>query len=107
MMVLLSGIALPEKAMRQYIAGAVNMIVQIARLSDGTRRVVKITEITGMEGDSILTQDIFEFVMSGISSGGKVQGQFRPTKTRSFYLDRMSTTGIALPPQMFQNTIEV
>src|SRR5215469_9557546 len=99
MMVLLSGIALPERAMRQYIAGAVNMIVQIARLSDGTRRVVKITEITGMEGDSILTQDIFEFVMSGISSTGKVQGQFRPTKTRSFYLDRMSTTGIAVPPQ--------
>jgi len=105
MMVLLSGIALPERAMRQYIAGAVNMIVQIARLSDGTRRVVKITEITGMEGDSILTQDIFEFVMSGISSTGKVQGQFRPTKTRSFYMDRRALPESPYLPKCFRKQL--
>ena len=70
--------------MRQYIAGAINMIVQIARLSDGTRKVIKITEITGMEGDILLTQDIFEFVAYGYSPVGKVLGRFRPTGTRSF-----------------------
>ena len=73
----------------------------------GLAELSRSQKLPGMEGDSILTQDIFEFVMSGISAAGKVQGQFRPTKTRSFYLDRMSTTGIALPPQMFQRTIEV
>jgi pilus assembly protein CpaF len=107
MMVLLAGIALPEKAMRQYIAGAINLIVQIARLSDGSRKVIKITEITGMEGDIVLTQDIFEFVATGTSSVGKVLGRFRPTGTRSFYLERMKAAGVPLPPDLFQKTAEV
>lgn len=107
MMVLLAGIALPEKAMRQYIAGAINMIVQIARLSDGSRKVIKITEITGMEGDTVLTQDIFEFVATGTSRLGKVLGRFRPTGTRSFYLERMKAAGVSLSLDVFQKIGEV
>jgi pilus assembly protein CpaF len=106
MMVLLSGIALPEKAMRQYIAGAINMIVQIARLSDGSRKVIKITEVTGMEGDTVLTQDIFEFAATGTSPVGKVLGRFRPTGTRSFYVDRMTAAGVSLPQGLFQKSAE-
>jgi pilus assembly protein CpaF len=81
--------------------------VQIARLSDGTRKVIKITEITGMEGDTLLTQDIFEFVATGTSPVGKVLGRFRPTGTRSFYLDRMKAAGVSLPPDLFQRVAEV
>jgi pilus assembly protein CpaF len=107
MMMLLSGIALPEKAMRQYIASAINLIVQVARLSDGTRKLIKITEITGMEGETVLTQDVFEFVVTGTNPVGKVLGKFRPTGTRSFYLERMDAAGLRPAPEIFLKTTEV
>ncbi len=106
MMMLLSGIALPEKAMRQYIAAAINLIVHIARLSDGSRKVIKIAEITGMEGETVLTQDVFEYVTTGTNAVGKVIGQFRPTGTRPFYIERMSAAGVAPSPEMFQKAAE-
>jgi pilus assembly protein CpaF len=101
MMMLLSGVALPEKAMRQYIATSINLIVQVSRLSDGTRKVLNVTEITGMEGDTVLTQDLFEFVRAGVDQNGKVLGHFRATGMRPFYIERFETAGHALPKTMF------
>lgn len=96
MMMMLTGISLPEKAMRQYIANALNLIIHSARFSDGSRRVTKITEITGMEGDTVLTQDLFEYTRTGIDPVGKVMGHFRTTGTRSFYAERIEAAGFKL-----------
>ena len=96
MMMLLSGIALPERAMRQYISAALNIIVQVNRFSDGTRKVTKISEITGMEGEIVLMQDLFEFVRTGISPTGKVLGEFRATQIQSIYSERMAASGFPL-----------
>ncbi|MBV8359398.1 MAG: CpaF family protein [Deltaproteobacteria bacterium] len=96
MMMLLTGISLPEQAMRQYIVSAINLVVHINRFSDGSRKVVKISEITGMEKDVVLMQDLFEFVRTGISPAGKVLGEFRPTGIRSKYTDKMLAAGYPL-----------
>jgi pilus assembly protein CpaF len=96
MMMLLSGIALPERAMRQYITNALNVIIQLARLSDGSRRVIKISEITGMEGETVLSQDLFEFQRTGVDAAGKVLGHFHAIGTRSFYTERMKAAGFKL-----------
>ncbi len=96
MMMLLSGISIPEHAMRQYIVSAINLFVHVNRFSDGTRKVVKISEITGMESDIILMQDLFEFVHTGITSGGKIVGEFRSTGLRSKYADKMAAAGYQL-----------
>jgi pilus assembly protein CpaF len=101
MMMLLSGVNLPEKAMRQYVSAALNVIIQIGRFSDGSRKVIKITEITGMEGDTVLTQDLFEYVRTGVDAQGTVLGSFRATGTRSIYAERMETAGFPIPPDMF------
>ena len=74
-MMMLSGFALPERAMRQQIAAALNMVIHLTRLPDGSRKVVRITEISGIEGDTITMQDLFEFVRTGMSSGGQGAGQ--------------------------------
>ena len=95
-MMMLTGISLPEKAMRQYIANALNVIIHSARFTDGSRRVTKTTEITGMEGDTVLTQDLFEYVRTGISPVGKVLGHFRITGTRSYYAERIEAAGFKL-----------
>jgi pilus assembly protein CpaF len=100
MMMLLSGVALPEKAMRQYIANSINLIIQLARHSDGARKIIKITEITGMEGDTVLTQDLFEYVRTGVDPAGKVLGHFRTTGTRPFYTERFEAAGFAIPQSM-------
>ncbi len=93
MMMLLSGIALPERAMRQYISAALNLIVHVNRFADGSRKVVKISEITGMEGDVVLMQDLFEYVTTATTPAGKVLGQFRPTGVKSIYTERMLKAG--------------
>lgn len=96
MMMLLSGFAIPQRAMRQQIASAINIIVHVARLSDGSRRVMRISEVTGMEGEAIMMQDLFEFVRTGIDSSGKVLGEFRPTGIRSAYAQRIEQAGYRL-----------
>jgi pilus assembly protein CpaF len=96
MMMLLTGISLPEHAMRQYIVSALNLLVHVNRFSDGARKVVKISEITGMESDVILMQDLFEFVRTGVTSTGKVLGEFRATGIRSKYADKMIAAGYPL-----------
>jgi pilus assembly protein CpaF len=104
MMMLLSGIILPERAMRQYIAAALNVIIQVARLPDGTRKITKITEITGMEGDTVLTQDLFEFVRTGMSPIGKVLGTFHATGTRSVFTERIQAAGHTIHPALSQTS---
>jgi pilus assembly protein CpaF len=93
-MVLMSGFELPVKAIRQQVASAINILVQVARLTDGSRKVVKISEIVGMEGDQIQLQDIFEFTQTGIGPDGRVVGQFRATGLRSRYFDRLVAAGV-------------
>jgi pilus assembly protein CpaF len=93
MMMLLSGFTIPQRAMRQQIAAAVNMIVHATRLSDGTRKVMKISEVTGMEGDMIMMQDLFEFVRTDTASDGTVVGHHAATGIRSAYARRLESAG--------------
>jgi len=97
MMMLLAGISIPQRAMRQQIAGAINLIVHVSRLSDGTRKLMKISEVTGMEGDTVMMQDLFEFKRSGVNASGKVVGSFRTTGVRSAYAERIEIGGYRLP----------
>jgi pilus assembly protein CpaF len=102
MMMLLTGISLPEVAMRQYIVSAINLVVHINRFSDGSRKVVKIAEITGIETDVVLMQDLFEFVRTGLSPTGKVVGEFRATGVRSKYTEKMMAAGYPLSTIEFE-----
>src|SRR5713101_7493623 len=93
-MVLMAGYDLPVKAIRQQVGSAINVLVQASRLSDGTRKVVRISEIVGMEGDQLQLQDLFDFVQTGITPEGRVQGQFRASGLRSRYFDRLVAAGV-------------
>ena len=99
-LVLMSGIELPVKAIRQQIAGAINVFCQLNRLRDGSRRVTSITEVNGMEGDTITMQEIFTFESQGAGPDGKIIGQFKPTGIRPQILDRMFTMGLQLPAEI-------
>jgi pilus assembly protein CpaF len=99
MMMLLSGASIPQRAMRQQIASALNMVLHVSRLADGSRKVMRISEITGMEGDMVMMQDLFEFKRTGIGQGGKVLGQFRFTDIRSMYTERVAAAGFRLDMQ--------
>ncbi len=99
-MVLMAGMELPHRAIREQIAAAIDLILQLERLRDGTRRVVAITEIQGMEGDVITTADIFKFEQVGFENG-KVIGRLRPTGIRPKFIDRIEQAGIHLPPSVF------
>jgi pilus assembly protein CpaF len=100
-LVSLSGMQLPMKALRQQIVSAVDIIVQTARISDGTRKVISISEITGMEGDVITLQDIFVFTIDHTDNSGKVVGRFTPTGVRPRFADQIQKYGISLDPAMF------
>jgi pilus assembly protein CpaF len=102
-MVLMAGFDIPSKAIREQMSSAVDVIIQMARMSDGTRKVVKVTEVTGMEGDVVVTQDIFEFEKQGVDPDGKVTGVFRATGVRPKFVDTMHTAGIHLGSEMFAN----
>jgi pilus assembly protein CpaF len=93
MMMLLSGVSIPQRAMRQQIASALNIIVHVSRLSDGSRKVLKISEISGMEGEMIMMQDLFEFVRSETSTTGKIIGTYQSTGIRSSYTQRLEIAG--------------
>ena len=99
-LVLMSGIELPVKAIRQQIAGAINVFCQLNRLRDGSRRVTSITEVNGMEGDTITMQEIFMFESQGAGPDGKIIGLFKPTGIRPQILDRMFTMGLQLPAEI-------
>jgi len=102
-MVAMANLNIPERAIRQQISSAVNLIVHVTRQSDGTRKVTAITELTGMEVDVISMQDIFLFEKGGLSSGGRVTGRFRATGIRPKCSDRMAASGIHLPADMFEH----
>jgi pilus assembly protein CpaF len=102
-MVAMANLNLPERAVRQQIASAINLIVQVTRLSDGTRKVTAITEVTGMEGDLVSTQDIFVFDRTGLRRDGKVCGRFRATGIRPRCTERLLSFGVQLPVDMFEH----
>jgi len=106
-MVAMANLNLPERAIRQQIASAINLIVQITRLSDGTRKVSAISEITGMEGEVITLQDIFVFERSGLREDGKVCGRFRATGIRPKASDHLAASGVHLPANMFEHTMNI
>jgi len=101
-MIQMTGMRLSDRAMRQQIAAAINLVVQVARLSDGTRRLTAISEITGMEGETITMQEIFQFERTGVDSQGQVIGRFRPTGIRPRFAERLKTSGLQLPRVFFE-----
>ena len=101
-MIQMTGMRLSDRAMRQQIASALNMVVQVARLSDGTRRVTSISEITGMEGETITMQEIFQFERTGIDHEGMVIGRFRATGIRPRFSERLKAYGMQLPRIFFE-----
>ncbi|MBM7845776.1 CpaF family protein [Herpetosiphon giganteus] len=105
-MCLMSGMDLPLKAIREQVASAIELIVQQARLKDGSRRVMAISEVTGMEGDLVVLQDIFVFEQTGLDERGKIVGSLRPTGVRPRFLDRFEALNIYLPPNVFGNSSE-
>lgn len=99
-MILMAGMDLPHRAIREQIASAIDLIVHLERLRDGTRKVVSVTEIQGMEGDTIVRTDIFKFEQTGIENG-RVIGVLRPTGLRPRFMDKIEAAGIRLPPSIF------
>jgi pilus assembly protein CpaF len=106
-MIAMGATNLPERAMRQQISSAIQLVVQQTRLSDGSRKITSISEITGMEGDIITMQEIFVFEKMGITQDGKVIGRFRATGVRPKCCERMKASGIHLPADMFEGVTEV
>jgi pilus assembly protein CpaF len=103
-MVSMSALRLPERAMRQQIASAIDIVVQLSRLSDGTRKIMSIGEINGMEGDVITMQDIFVYDRQGITPEGEVIGRYRPTGIRPKAADRLAQYGVKLGELLFTDT---
>ena len=101
-MVLMSGVELPSRAIRDQIASAVDIIVQEARLADGSRRIVAVSEITGMEGQQIVMQDLFVFRQTGIALDGRIQGSLTATGAMPTFFDTLSARGVSLDPALFQ-----
>jgi pilus assembly protein CpaF len=106
-MVSMANLNIPERAIRQQIASAIHIVIQIARLPDGSRKVVSISEITGMENESIWMQDIFVFERTGMERDGKVHGVFKGAGKRSRFADRLATAGYPLSPEWFDSSSEV
>jgi pilus assembly protein CpaF len=106
-MALMSNLNLPEKALRQQIASAIALVVQIARMSDGTRRITYVSEITGMTGDVVAMQDIFVFEKLGIDVSGRVMGRFKATGVSPKFHERLKKAGIVLPASVFEHSFEV
>src|SRR5437868_4461379 len=106
-MVSMANLNIPERAMRHQIANAVHAVVQVARLSDGSRKVLTISEVTGMEGDMIALQDIFTFDRTGVDESGKVRGVFRSTGLPPHFAERLATAGCRLSPALFESRMEV
>src|SRR5579862_7146839 len=106
-MIAMGATNLPERAMRQQISSAIQIVVQQSRMSDGTRKITSISEITGMEGDVITMQEIFVFEKMGVTQDGKVIGRFRATGVRPKCCERLRASGIHLPADMFEGVTEV
>ena len=103
----MANLNIPERAVKQQIAAAIHAVVQIARLADGSRKVITVAEVTGVEGEVISMQDIFAFERHGIDESGKVRGSFRATGIRPKFADRLATAGCRLRPALFESRMEV
>ena len=101
-MVLMAGVELPVKAIREQIASAIDVIVHQARLRDGSRKITHITEVQGMEGDVIVMQDIFTFDQTGKDQNGRIIGAFHPSGIRPKFMEKLDSNGIVLPNTIFQ-----
>jgi len=101
-MVSMANLNIPERAVRQQLASAIQAVIQIARMSDGTRKVVSISEIAGMEGDTVSMQEIFKFERQGLSETGQVRGSFKATGIRPKFAERLSAAGCRLRPGLFE-----
>jgi pilus assembly protein CpaF len=106
-MVSMANLNIPERAVRHQIASAIHAVVQVARLSDGTRKVISISEVTGMDSESITMQDIFTFERRAIDENGKVRGTFRATGVRPVFAERLATSGARLRPALFESKTEI
>jgi pilus assembly protein CpaF len=102
-MVAMSNLNLPESAIRRQIASAIDVVVQVSRMSDGTRKIVNVSEITGMEGEVVTMQDVFVFRKRGVRENGEVLGDFLPTGIRPKFSERLLVSGIQLPTSMFEH----
>lgn len=103
-MVGMGGMSLPPKVIRQQISSAIGVVIQIARLTDGKRKIVSIQEITGMEGDIITMQEIFKYTQTGVAVDGTVQGYFSATGVRPHFLSRLHSFGIDISDLLFDPT---
>jgi len=103
-MAMMANLNLPEKAVRKQIASAITLVVQVARFSDGTRRLTHITEITGMEDDVVSMQDVFVFEKQGVSSDGRTIGTFTATGIRPKFAEKLKASGIVLPANFFEQS---
>lgn len=101
-MVLMAGMELPERAIREQMASAINIVIQLARLADGSRKIVNLSEITGMEGSTVVMQDIFTFKKKGIGADGRVLGEFLPTGVRPWFMDKFKVAGFEVPERIFE-----
>lgn len=99
-MVLMAGMDLPVRAIREQVSSAVDLVIHQDRMRDGTRKITSITEVSGMEGEVITTMDIFSFDLAGYDNG-RVVGRLKPTGLRPKFMDKIEATGIKLPPQIF------
>lgn len=100
-MVLMAGMELPSRAIREQIASAINLIIQQNRLRDGSRKIINITEVQGMEGDTVVLQDIFVFEQRGVDENGKIVGRLKPTGIRPQFFELFQRSGVQLPPDLF------
>jgi pilus assembly protein CpaF len=100
-MVMMSGFDLPVTVIREQMASALDLIIHINRLLDGSRKVVQVTEIAGLEGNTVTLQDIFEYHQEGVDQDGKVSGTFRPTGIRPAFTDRLKSFGVDLSEDIF------
>jgi pilus assembly protein CpaF len=100
-LILMAGMDLPIKVVRQQIASAVDLIVQQSRLKDGTRKITAITEVAGMEGDTVVLTDVFKFEQTGVAEGGKIIGDLKPTGIRPIFSPRLEAAGLKLGPEVF------
>jgi pilus assembly protein CpaF len=105
-MIGMSGIEMPARSMRAQIASAINVVVQVGRLSDGRRKLLSVAELTGMEGDMVTMQEIFRFRQTGMSADGVVQGRFEATGIRPRFLDHAISHGISLSAELFRPDVK-
>jgi pilus assembly protein CpaF len=100
-MVLMAGVELPLKSIRQQVASAIDLIIQITRLRDGSRKITAVNEVSGMEGDTVVMTEIFKFDQTGVDTTGKILGEIKPTGMRPLFMPRLESAGFKLSAEIF------